>query len=370
MEVTPLLSADITLPLANFALAAEFTLRDNSITALFGHSGSGKTSLLKVLAGFDKTPGNNVRFKGQPWQDQQHFVPCHRRHIGYVFQQPQLLPHLTVLDNLRYAYRRRFHDDGPSIEELCRWLALDDLLSQYPGSLSGGQQQRVAIARTLASNPALILMDEPVSALDADSREEILNYLEQLHRRLSIAIVYVSHNIEEIHRLADDVIILQQGKIVQQGPVLELANLLDSPLHGRQHTLLEAEVCHYDSQWQLTTVNIGDNQTLQLSSHPTTIGHRLRLRIPASNVSITLAGGDNSSSIINYLDARIISIDEDDRGSALVRLDVQGQPLLAKLTRKSVHQLQLTPQQQVVAQIKGVAMLSDQARNISDASTL
>jgi molybdate transport system ATP-binding protein len=365
VEVTPLLTASIILPRTNFDLNAELVIRDNSITALFGHSGSGKTSLLKVIAGFNKVAGNQLRFKDQIWQDQRHFVPCHRRQIGYVFQQPQLLPHLTVLENLHYAYKRRFQDNGPSIEELCQWLALNNLLSQYPGSLSGGQQQRVAIARTLASNPSLILMDEPVSALDADSREEILNYLEQLHRRLSIAIVYVSHNIEEIHRLADEVITLQQGKIVQQGPVLELANLLDSPLQGKQHTLLEAEVYHYDSQWQLTTVRIGDDQSLQLSSHPTTIGHRLRLRIPASNVSITLARSDNSS-IINFLDATIRSIDEDDCGSALVRLDVQGQPLLAKLTRKSVHQLQLKPQQGVVAQIKGVAMLSDQARNMSD----
>ncbi|ROS01939.1 molybdate transport system ATP-binding protein [Sinobacterium caligoides] len=358
----PLLSAKIDYPLASFRLQAEFDIGQRGITALFGRSGSGKSSLLRVLAGLTKDSRSDIRFNGRVWQDKHAFLASHKRHIGFVCQQPQLLPHLNVRANISFAYQRRFNQHGPSLDELSQWLGLSQLLDKWPQQLSGGQQQRVAIARSLACHPDLLLMDEPLSALDVDSREEILHHLEQLHRKLPTPIIYVSHNVEEIHRLADEVIVLDNGQIRQRGSLLELANQLHSPLHGDQHsTLLEASVSHYDPRWQLTTVTLADKQKLQLAGQPGMIGSPLRIRIPARDVSLTLSKADDTS-ILNCLRATIHHIENDAGAGALIQMHIgQGkQPLLAKLTQKSVHQLQLTVGCQVIAQIKGVAMLSDQ----------
>ncbi len=355
------LNADIDYQLKTFRLQASLSISGRGVTAVFGRSGSGKSTLLRLLAGLSKSEHSEISFQGKIWQNNNHFLPPQQRHIGFVFQQPQLFPHLSVADNIRYAYRRRFNPKGPELEELSQWLDLEPLWHKHPQQLSGGQQQRVAIARALASHPDMLFMDEPLSALDNTSREEILGYLERLHRLLTIPMLYVSHNIEEIQRLADQVIFMQQGKAVQQGPLLELANQLDSPLQGEQYsTLVHAIVSGYDKQWQLTTVDLDDGQQIQLSGHAGTIEQPLRLRIPARDVSISLQI-NASCSIINCLQATIIDIQHCDDASTLVQMRIgQQQTLLAQLTRKSVHLLQLAKGNHVIAQIKGVAMLTDQ----------
>ena len=226
----------------NFTLEVDLQLPDRGITALFGPSGCGKTTLLRAIAGLDRVPGGRLVVSGEPWQGADIFVPPHRRALGYVFQETSLFPHLSVRRNLEYgmkrvpASERTLHWD-----EVVDWLGLAPLIRQQPHQLSGGQRQRVAIGRALLSSPRLLLMDEPLAALDASARAEILPYLDQLHQRLAIPVLYVSHSVEEVARLADHLVCLEAGRTAWQGVAADgLARLGVMPAHAAHVLVHEA----------------------------------------------------------------------------------------------------------------------------------
>jgi molybdate transport system ATP-binding protein len=218
-------------PFGGFVLEAEAAVPDAGVTALIGPSGAGKTTLLRCLAGLARAEGE-VIVGGVVWQNSRAFVPTHRRGVGYVFQEPSLLPHLSVRGNLVFAARRAGDGPGPSFVEAVEMLGIGGLLERSPAALSGGERQRVAIARALLARPVLLLMDEPLSSLDAAGKAEVLPYLEALHRSLSLPILYVSHDALEVARLADRALRIERGRLT--GPAAELAGadplaLLDEP---------------------------------------------------------------------------------------------------------------------------------------------
>jgi molybdate transport system ATP-binding protein len=227
-----MINAQLRLQRGDFQLDVTLALAASGITALWGPSGCGKTTVLRALAGLDRAAGR-VAINDEVWQDDAagRFVPAHQRAIGYVIQEPTLFPHLNVMDNLRYGQRRAnknssAHDLEPAVE----LLGIAGLLHRRPTTLSGGERQRVAIARALASQPRLLLMDEPLAALDAARKADILPYLERLHRQLSLPMIYVSHAIDEVTRLADHVVLMDQGRVLNSGALDEVFSNVNDPM--------------------------------------------------------------------------------------------------------------------------------------------
>jgi molybdate transport system ATP-binding protein len=257
----------------SFVLDAAFSVPSHGVTALFGASGSGKTTLLRLIAGLLRAPGSLI-VDGEVWQDGRSFIPPHRRALGYVFQEASLFPHLSVRANLEYGWKRvppaerTLHWD-----DVIGWLGLAGLVGHHPHQLSGGQRQRVAIGRALLSSPRLLLMDEPLAALDASARAEILPYLDQLHRELAIPVVYVSHAAEEVARLADHLVCLEAGRVVWQGEAADgLARLGVAAEH-------HARVIAQEDGWTVLEI---EGQTLRLPGLDAKPGDALRLRIEKS----------------------------------------------------------------------------------------
>ncbi|HMA12406.1 MAG TPA: molybdenum ABC transporter ATP-binding protein [Steroidobacteraceae bacterium] len=256
-----------------FELDAAFSVPSRGVTALFGASGSGKTTLLRLIAGLTRAPGSLI-VNGEVWQDAQRFVPPHRRALGYVFQEASLFPHLSVRANLEYGWKR-----VPPAErtirwdEVIEWLGLAPLIAQRPHQLSGGQRQRVAIGRALLSSPRLLLMDEPLAALDASARADILPYLDQLHRALAIPLLYVSHAVDEVARLADHLVCLEAGRVVWQGEAAAgLPRLGVMQAHAARVLAREAD---------MTVLDIA-GQTLRLPGLAAEPGDLLQLRFEKS----------------------------------------------------------------------------------------
>ena len=342
--------------LGRFELDVAFSLPACGVTALFGASGSGKTTLLRLIAGLSRAPGSLI-LNGEIWQDEHTFLPTHRRALGYVFQEASLFPHLSVRGNLEYGWRR-----VPAAERRIRfddvidWLGLEALLAHHPQQLSGGQRQRVAIGRALLASPRLLLMDEPLSALDAASRADILPYLERLHRQLELPIIYVSHALDEVARVADTLLLIEAGKIIYQGPLVEGLTRLDLPLAHRDTagTIIDTTVVSHDPAFHLTQVSHG-TLTLSLPGLHATPGQPLRIRVAARDVSLVLAP-PNQTSILNLLPARIIELVDDAPGQVLVRLKLEETVLLSRITLKSARALSLLPGMDVIAQVKSVAV--------------
>ena len=340
----------------SFVLDAAFSVPSHGITALFGASGSGKTTLLRLIAGLARAPGS-LSVNGEVWQDAHRFVPPHRRALGYVFQEASLFPHLSVRANLEYGWKRVPHVERTlQWDDVIDWLGLVPLIDHQPHQLSGGQRQRVAIGRALLSSPRLLLMDEPLTALDANARAEILPYLESLHRELDLPILYVSHALDEVARLADHLLLIDAGRITYQGPLVDGLTRLDLPLAHRDMagTVIDTTVVAHDPQFQLTRVAHRD-LLLELPGVFGAPGQPLRVRVAARDVSLTLAK-PSQTSILNLLPARIIELTDDAPGQVLVRLALADTVLLARITRKSAHALNLQPGMAVVAQVKSVAV--------------
>ena len=342
--------------LGSFVLDAEFSLPSHGVTALFGASGSGKTTLLRLIAGLARAPGS-LTVNGEVWQDDRTFLPTHRRALGYVFQEASLFPHLSVRGNLEYGWKRvPAAERRLGFDDVVDWLGLTALLPQPPQQLSGGQRQRVAIGRALLASPRLLLMDEPLSALDSASRAEILPYLERLHRQLELPIIYVSHALDEVARLADTLLLIEAGTITYQGPLVEGLTRLDLPLAHRDtaSTVIDTTVVSHDPVFQLTRV-ARQGIAFDLPGLHAAPGEPLRVRIAARDVSLTLSM-PSQTSILNLLPARIVEIADDAPGQVLVRLELEHAVLLARITRKSAHALNLQPGMAVVAQVKSVAV--------------
>ena len=219
----------------DFRLDVDLSIPARGITALFGPSGCGKTTLLRAIAGLERVPGGHLGMAGETWQDDGLFVPTHKRPIGYIFQEASLFSHIDVRGNLEYGTRRmRDGQDRVSLEEAVDLLGIGHLLDRRPHTLSGGERQRVAIARALAVSPRLLLMDEPLASLDLERKQEILPYLESLHRTLEIPVIYVSHEPDEVARLADHMVLLEAGRVIASGTVHDMFTRLDLPLaNGR-----------------------------------------------------------------------------------------------------------------------------------------
>ncbi|MBI5259704.1 MAG: molybdenum ABC transporter ATP-binding protein [Burkholderiales bacterium] len=354
-----------------FALAVDLQLPGQGVSALFGASGCGKTTLLRALAGLERATGRVV-LAGEVWQDDASgcWLPTHRRALGYVIQEAALFPHLDVQRNLHYGLRRAASAEQRialqrALDQAVALLGIGGLMSRRPATLSGGERQRVAIARALATRPRLLLMDEPLAALDATRKAEILPYLERLHRELALPIVYVTHAMDEVARLADHLVLLEAGRVRAAGPLAELLSRVDLPL-GRQDeagVVIEAELVAHDAAYALSRIAFAGG-ALWLGAAPQPIGERVRARVLARDVSVTrtLPG---ETSILNVLPVRLEALHAD-AGTALLRLRVghdeagpaaDGVHLLARITRKSCEALRLAPGDALFAQVKGVALM-------------
>ncbi|MCB1907622.1 MAG: molybdenum ABC transporter ATP-binding protein [Rhodocyclaceae bacterium] len=343
-----------------FSLDVALGLPGSGVSVLFGPSGCGKTSVLRCAAGLTRADEGVMRIGEECWQDSGtgRWLPTHRRPLGYVFQEPSLFPHLSVRGNLAFAGKRCGRRDPPD-GDLLELLAIDGLLDRMPSALSGGERQRVAIARALGTSPRLLLMDEPLAALDAPRKREILPYLERLHQELSIPVLYVTHALEEVARLADHLVLMEQGRVVMAGPVGEVMASLESPLAATDQAavVVDARVSGHDASYGLTRLDVNGVElwTARVSCE---VGHRLRLRIHARDVSLALFRPEGSS-ITNILPAVIEAIAGeragDDAMQCLVRLrTASGARLLARVTRRSRDLLALEPGMVVYAQIKAV----------------
>jgi molybdate transport system ATP-binding protein len=343
----------------SFGLDIDIHIPGQGITAIFGESGSGKTSLLRCIAGLEKTASGSLHVNGECWQDAAVFVPTYKRSLGYVFQEASLFEHLTAMGNLRYAIKRNRQAANPELlNQVISVMGIKGILLQFPQQLSGGEKQRVAIARALLSQPKLLLMDEPLASLDTARKLEILPYLERLRSSFKIPIVYVSHAIDEIVRLADHVVIIRQGKVITQGGITELFSRADLPLgvSNEVGAILECNVVEIDKQWHLMRVTF-DGGELWLPNIEDKQKSTQRIRILASDVSLTLTPHADSS-ILNVLSGKIVEIINDEEPAmSLVRLKVGVNYLLARLTLKSLQKLDLTLGKSIWIQIKSAAIV-------------
>jgi molybdate transport system ATP-binding protein len=347
--------------LGAFALDAAFSIPAEGVTGLFGPSGCGKTTVLRCLAGLTRLKGGRLSVEGEIWQDGKSFVPPYRRPIGYVFQEPRLFPHLSVMENLSFGLKRstesRAELDLDSVVEL---MGVGPLLSRSPDKLSGGEKQRIAIARALLSQPRLLLMDEPLSALDRDRRGEILPYLEALHRKLALPIVYVTHDFSELERLADHLVLMESGKVLAAGALAALVTDLTLPIARQPDAAaaLTARVVRYDAVYDLTECRV-DDLPLWVPGNLGEVGDMRRIVIRAADVSLVRARPEGSS-LLNILPAKIASSAPASQSQMLVVLALAGgERLLSSITRKSWDGLGLKLGEAVFAQVKGMA-LADQ----------
>lgn len=341
-----------------FALDVDLVLPGTGISALFGHSGSGKTTLLRAIAGLERVPNGRLVIDGHVWQHAETFLPTHKRPLGYVFQEASLFPHLTVRGNLEYGMRRIANADPSVFEEIVTLLGIAALINRKPDRLSGGERQRVAIARALLTRPRLLLMDEPLAALDQARKAEILPYLEQLHAQLKIPVLYVSHAPDEVARLADHLVVLEAGRVLGAGPLTETLARLDLPIRLGEEAgvVLDAVVAEQDRQWHLARVDFPGG-SLWVRDKGMPVGQQVRVRILARDVSITRERSTGTS-IINTLPACVTALGEDAHPAlCLVRLKAGGVLLLARLTHRSASALALAPGLSVWVQIKAVALI-------------
>ncbi|WP_087693905.1 molybdenum ABC transporter ATP-binding protein [Pseudomonas sp. PE-S1G-1] len=354
----------LQLKYSGFALDVDLHLPGRGVTALYGHSGSGKTTCLRCIAGLERAEEGFVQINDEVWQDSRKglFVPPHKRALGYVFQEASLFPHLSVLANLEFGFKRIPRQQRRvEMSHATELLGIGHLLDRHPQHLSGGERQRIGIARALLTSPSLLLMDEPLAALDSKRKSEILPYLERLHDELEIPVLYVSHAQDEVARLADHIVLLSDGKALASGPIGETLARLDLPmaLGDDAGVVINGTVSAYDAHYQLLTLQLPASQLQMRVAHaPLALGKPLRFKIQARDVSLSLQAEEHSS-ILNRLPVTVTQeIPADNAAHVLVSLDAAGTPLLARITRYSRDQLQLHPGQPLWAQIKAVAVLA------------
>lgn len=353
------ITARFATRLGNFSLDVDLQLPGRGVIALFGHSGSGKTTLLRAIAGLEHFAGE-LMVNGAVWQNDKIFLPVHQRPIGYVFQEASLFPHLSVRDNLEFGLRRIDSAQRQiKLEQVIEWLGIGHLLARRPQRLSGGERQRVAIGRALLTSPKLLLMDEPLSALDEKSKQEILPYLERLHDELAIPVLYVSHSIAEVSRLSDYIVQMEEGRAVDQGTAVELLSSLHQHFVPGEEpgAVIEAQITDHDEHHHLTIIGLPGGLQILAPRLAAVVGARARVRIPAREVSIAL-NVPQGTSILNILPARIVDHSEGDPGRVLVQLCLDGSEtrLLSRISRYSWERLELHNGMAVQAQIKSMSL--------------
>lgn len=362
--------------LGAFTLEAAFAAPIRGVTAVFGPSGCGKTTILRCIAGLERLSGR-LQIGDDIWQDSSAgvFLQPHQRNVGYVFQEASLFPHIDVKANLLYGARRtrqtKAHN-GLDLDAIVDLLGVRHLLNRSPATLSGGERQRIAVGRALLSAPRVLLMDEPLSALDRMTKEEILPYFEMLHETLALPIIYVSHDFSEIERLADTLVLMDKGRVLKAGPLVELQTDTSLPLvQAREASVvLQGRIAGLDSVFGITRIEIPGGD-LQVPGRHGAIGDVRRLSIAASDVSLSRSAAKDST-ILNSLAARIVSIaasDGEPQATVILGLGANGDGsrIVARITRRSLANLAFEVDQPVFAQIKGVALVA--ARTAKQSST-
>ncbi|MBM3950629.1 MAG: molybdenum ABC transporter ATP-binding protein [Rhodospirillales bacterium] len=353
------IEAHLVLARPDFSLDVDLALPGRGVSALFGPSGAGKTSVLRAIAGLERAAGF-VRINGATWQDdsRNEFVPTHKRPLGYVFQEASLFPHLDVRRNLEYGMNRvPAAGRRVSLQAAIDLLGIGALMDRDPATLSGGERQRVAIARALATSPSLLLLDEPLAALDAARKSEVLPYLERLHDQWDIPVLYVSHALDEVARIADHLVLMDKGRVAASGPIDALLARSDLRLIEGDGAAawIEGTVADYDAAYHLLAIDCPGGRFL-LPGSSRSAGTRVRLKVQARDVSLALEK-PTGSSIINILPVRVIDMRDEARGQVVVALALGSSRIFARVTRKSADALDLRPGREVYAQIKGIAVV-------------
>jgi len=363
------IQARFKLDWPGFTLDVDLQLPARGVTALFGHSGSGKTTLLRCIAGLERAPLGQLNVNGEVWQADgpaagdhgkpgSRWLPTHQRPLGYVFQEASLFPHLSVLGNLRYGMRRVPAASQAALDQAIELLGIADLLDRKPDRLSGGERSRVGIARALAVSPRLLLMDEPLAALDLKRKQEILPYLERLHDELDMPVLYVSHSPDEVARLADHLVVMDGGRVRASGPLAETLANVDVPIRLGDDTgaVLQATVAETQPEWHLVRVAFAGG-SLWTRDLGLPVGRAVRVRVLARDVSLATEP-PGVTSIQNVLQGRVDAMADDEHpGLTLVRVQVGGSMLLSRLTKRSAALLRVAPGQAVWLQVKSVALM-------------
>lgn len=354
-----MLEVKVSKQLANFGLDAEFASAAG-VTALFGRSGAGKTTLVNAIAGLARPDRGSITVNGECLFDSARGidVAVERRRVGYVFQEGRLFPHLTVRGNLDYghALARQEHRYA-TLAQVVELLGLEQLLERRPANLSGGEKQRVAIGRALLASPRVLLMDEPLAALDNLRKSEILRYIECLHEEIKVPIIYVTHSVDEIVRLADVVVLMAEGRVLATGKPSEVMGRAELRTHTgifEGGTLIDARVASHDLRYDLTTLEFGGGQ-LTVPGVDALAGESMRLRIRARDVSIALTRPPDIS-VLNVLQGRVVEATAEAGSTCNVRVDVGGVNLAARITRLSADRLALVPGREVYVLIKAISL--------------
>lgn len=343
----------------DFTLHAEFSMPDNGITILFGPSGCGKSTLLNCIAGLETADSAYFKFRNTLIENSEdkHNIPAHLRRTAYVFQDSRLFPHMNIKDNLLYGFiRNKQAAEQISFESIIKKFSITDFLEQYPQQLSGGQKQRVALARALLSNPELLILDEPLSALDYSAKQELLPYIECIHKELTIPIIYVSHDLKEVLQLGDYILVMNEGRIIDHGDLVDLC--VSQPLLTQSEGasfILKGEVTDTDKQHYISTVHCEGYDVL-LSGKLLNTEQSVRILVHAKDVSLSLNQA-NDSSILNILPVEVGRIHPAINGKHLVECILNQTRILAMISIRSIANLDLKPGKKVYAQFKATAMV-------------
>ena len=354
-----MLSVNITQAFGSFRLETQFEVEEGSITAIFGKSGAGKTSTINAIAGLTRPDVGVIQIGNTTLFDQNLRInlPIYKRQIGYVFQDDRLFPHMTVRNNLIYGTpKNRDVANSLNLTDITGLLELAPLLERRPRTLSGGEKQRVAIGRALLSNPKLLLMDEPLASIDVQHRFEILPFIQRVREKTGITIIYVTHALEEVIFIADQIILLSEGQVTAQGTVEEIMSRLDlHPMTSRfdAGAVISAIYSGYDREFDLGELSF-DGGTLRIAGLNAEIGIHLRAHIRARDVSLML-DKPKDTSVLNVFKGELIEIRHEE-GPQLDLLINIGTPLIARITRKSLNDLNLDIGSKVYAMIKAVAI--------------
>ncbi|MCP5141354.1 MAG: molybdenum ABC transporter ATP-binding protein [Gammaproteobacteria bacterium] len=339
--------------IGDFTIDLALDLPASGVSALFGPSGCGKTTALRCLAGLQANAGE-LHVDDADWTS----LPTHQRPIGYVFQEASLFPHLDVRGNLLFGFQRIPADQRRiTLDQAVEWLGLGTLLERGTDRLSGGERQRVAIARALLTSPKLLLMDEPLSALDQRSKQAILPYLERLHAELRIPVVYVTHSPDEVARLADHLVLMEAGRAVASGPIEDVLSRVDLPVSlGDEHgVVIDARISERDHEWGLAKA-VFDGGAFWVKDLGLAEDSAVRVRVLARDVSLALQRNEGTS-ILNLLPAEVVEIAEESAAQRLIRLQIGNTAVVARVTARSEHLLGLQPGKPIWAQIKSVAII-------------
>ena len=352
----------LTLQKGTFKSDINVDFKVGQCLALWGPSGSGKTTLLRAIAGLEKAQSGFISIGGEVWHDSSKFInlPTCKRSLGFVFQEASIFSHMNVKDNLEYAVRRNKNKLTPIFwENIVELLDMQRLMHKFSAQLSGGERQRVAIARALLTSPKMLLLDEPLSAVDVHKKDEVLPWLEKIRQELSISMVYVTHSLDEVTRLADSVVVLNEGVIVNRGSVLEVAYSALTPFHTQgeaQGVLVEGTVAHVDNKWHLIElVFVGGS--VWIKDQGFKVGQALRVQINASDVSIATQPPIQTS-IQNIISGEINQITQQNHpAECMISVNCRGTVFLSKITARALKQLELKPGLPVWIQVKSVALL-------------